>query len=66
MVLMTVVALLLVAGVVLTLRWGGAGYQPWAPQPGPQPEGARLPASAVAVRYLRGAAVGLTGGFWAG
>jgi hypothetical protein len=66
MVLMAALVLLLVAGVVLTLRWGGAGYRPWEPQPESQPEGASPSARVVALRYVRGAALGLTGGFWAG
>jgi hypothetical protein len=66
MALMAVLVLVLLAGIVLTLWWAGTVYEPWEPQPVPPPDGARPAASVVAVRYLRGAAVGLTGGFWAG
>ena len=48
---------LLAAGLALTLAWGGLAYAPGDPGPGP---------AAVARRYLRGLAVGITGGFWAG
>ena len=49
--------LLLAAGLALTLAWGGLAYAPGDPGPG---------TAAVARGYLRGLAVGITGGFWAG
>jgi hypothetical protein len=64
--LMAVLLVVLVAGVVLTWWWGRVPYQPWEPEPGSDRRTAPPSAGAVAVRYLRGAAVGLTGGFWAG
>lgn len=64
MVLMSVLGALLVVGFALTILWGGVAYQGWDPPPGPTD---RRPSDrAVAKRYLRGVAVALVGGFWAG
>jgi hypothetical protein len=57
-ILMAVMGLLLVVGVVVTLRWGGVSYRPWDPGTGD--------VRTVVRRYLRGVAVALVGGFWAG
>jgi hypothetical protein len=53
---------LLLIGMVLTLRWGGAPYRSWelAPTAGP------LPARVAARRYLRGVAIAAVAGVWAG
>ena len=72
MILMTVMGLLLVVGVVVTLRWGGIAYRPWDPEAGdgtgPAAAAPALPPSVrtVALRYLRGVAIALVAGFWAG
>jgi len=50
---------LLLVGVVLTVRWNGARYLPAGP---PADDSLRL----VATRYARGVAIALVGGFWAG
>lgn len=71
---MAVMGLLLVVGLVLTLRWGGEAYETWEPGPfgdpdfGDPPVGAssRAAGGVVVRRYLRGVAVALVGGFWAG
>ena len=55
---MAVMGVLLVVGVVVTLRWGGVAYRPWDPGAGD--------IRTVALRYLRGVSVALVGGFWAG
>lgn len=57
MLLMVVMGALLVFGVAVTVRWGGTGYRAWDRGPG---------ARAVALRYLRGTAVGVVAGFWTG
>lgn len=57
MALMAVLTGVLATGLVLTVRWGGLPYAPWDRGP---------TAGAVAGRYLRGLAVALAGGFWAG
>ena len=62
MVLMAALVVVLVAGVALALWWGGTAYQRWDPQPGSEHPTART----VAVRYVRGVALAVTGGFWAG
>lgn len=64
MVLMGVLGALLVVGLVLTILWGGLAHQGWEPEPGPA--GSRASDRTVAARYLRGVAVALVGGFWAG
>ena len=55
---MAVMGVVLVVGVVVTLRWGGVAYRPWDPGTGD--------VRTVTLRYLRGVAVALVGGFWAG
>ncbi|MEP7022173.1 MAG: hypothetical protein ABI808_16135 [Pseudonocardiales bacterium] len=64
MLLMTALGVMLAAGIVLTLRWGGVPYQPWyaAPADSAEPPSLRT----AAMTYLRGVAVALAGGFWAG
>ncbi len=71
---MWILGLLLVVGLVLTVRWGGTGYQAWAPEPARDGDGTRngdsgAPLSSVrlaTLRYLRGVGITLVGGFWAG
>lgn len=58
---MAVLGVLLLVGIVLTLRWNGTDYEPWEPSAGPD-EGVR----GTAARYLRGLAIGVTAGFWTG
>lgn len=60
---MVILGALLVVGITLTIRWGAAPYRPWDPAP----DGDETPSPrTAALRYLRGVAVGLVGGFWAG
>jgi hypothetical protein len=73
MFLMAVTGLVLVAGMVLTLWWRGTGYETWGPPahgtdgtPGPSAAELRPSVRTSALRYLRGAAIALVGGFWAG
>jgi hypothetical protein len=72
MALMWLMGALLVVGLIVTLAWGGSPYEAWRPteQGG---EGGSTPAAhetptvvAASRRYLRGVAVALVGGFWAG
>ncbi len=60
---MVILGVLLLVGITLTLRWGATPYRPWVPDPdsdaNPSPKVAAL-------SYLRGVAVALVGGFWAG
>jgi hypothetical protein len=71
-ILMAVMGALLLIGVVVTLRWGGIAYRPWDPEAGNSTDsGATAPAVPPSVRttvlrYLRGVAIALVGGFWAG
>ncbi|MEA2902342.1 MAG: hypothetical protein QOH36_2229 [Actinomycetota bacterium] len=65
MVLMLVLGALLIVGVTLTLRWGGTAYEPWSPGDG-GPVADRPPLRTVGRGYLRGVAIALVGGFWAG
>ena len=63
MALMVGLGVVLLVGVALTLRWGATPYRRWPPGD----EAAPAPSVRVAaVRYLRGLAVALVGGFWAG
>lgn len=73
MVLMAVLGVWLVAGVALTVAWGGARYRPWAGIPGSAGDGdggpsgrARPSMGEAALQYLRGVAVVLVAGFWTG
>lgn len=66
MILIGILGLLLLVGVALTLRWGGDRYTPLDPAGGEHHPTDTPSARAVAVRYLRGVAVALVGGFWAG
>ena len=69
MILMLVLGALLIVGVTLTLRWGGTAYQPWSPAPAGgdgRAGGGRPPLRTAALGYLRGVAIALVGGFWAG
>lgn len=71
--LMTLLGVVLLGGIALTLWWGGVGYATWEPPmgadgalngPGP---GIVIPSMrTVALRYLRGVAIAVVGGFWAG
>lgn len=54
---MLVMGALLVVGLALTVSWGGAAYVEWSTGESP---------SEVALRYLRGLALALVGGFWTG
>jgi hypothetical protein len=73
-VLMILVGLALVVGIWLTLSWGGSRYASWDPGEGTHRVADRLDADkdvvpsvrVVTLRYLRGVAIGLVGGFWAG
>ena len=73
MILMAVMGLLLLIGIILTLSWGGVGYKTWEPAPDYADRTSRSPApdprpsvQISALRYLRGVAIALVGGFWAG
>lgn len=73
MILMAVTGLVLLVGITLTLRWGGTSYEAWEPTldeadrtsrssaPDPRPS-----IQTCVLRYLRGVAIALVGGFWAG
>jgi hypothetical protein len=64
MTLMAVLLAIMVVGVVATIWWGATPYRPW---PSPNPDEADPPPLTTATRrVLRGAAVGLVGGFWTG
>jgi hypothetical protein len=70
-VLMWVVGAVFVVGVALTIWWGGSAYVPWPlsadARTGDRPgEGGRLSVGTVVLRYLRGVAIAMVGGFWAG
>jgi hypothetical protein len=69
--LMTVMGALLLVGVVLTLSWGGIAYRPWDPDTADGSAGVDAPSRpasvrATVLRYGRGVAIALVGGFWAG
>jgi hypothetical protein len=73
MILMAVMGLLLLVGITLTLRWGGTDYETWEPGLGDADRSTALPAHDLrpsvritVLRYLRGVAIALVGGFWAG
>ena len=73
MILMVVTGCLLVVGTTITLWWARTDYTTWEPREGDQAGGdsdlsdARPPPLRVIVlRYLRGVAIALVGGFWAG
>jgi hypothetical protein len=73
MILMAVMGLVLLIGITLTLWWGGVGYETWEPAPGHADRTSRSSAPDLrpsvqisALRYLRGVAIALVGGFWAG
>jgi hypothetical protein len=74
MVLMAVVGFVLAVGTVLTLWWGGTDYETWEPGLGSEADrSAQIPAHdlrtsvrSTVLRYLRGVAIALVGGFWAG
>lgn len=73
MILMAVTGLVLLGGITLTLLWGGTSYEAWEPTlddadrtsrssaPDPRPS-----IQTSVLRYLRGVAIALVGGFWAG
>ena len=62
---MAVLGMLLLVGVILTALWTGAAYRTWEPQTGSADDSAPSP-KAAALRYMRGVAIALVGGFWAG
>jgi hypothetical protein len=72
--LMAVTGVVLLVGITLTLWWGGATYVTWEPGLGDDadrraPPSAHDPRPSVrtsALRYLRGVAIALVAGFWAG
>ena len=73
MILMAVTGFVLLVGIVLTLWWGGTGYETWEPPPdgaegssGSSAPDRRPSVRTSALRYLRGVAIALVGGFWAG
>jgi hypothetical protein len=71
MMLMAATGVVLFVGLVLTLWWGGTGYETWEPagrdgQRTPDASGRDGGASSVQLRYLRGVAIAVVGGFWAG
>lgn len=61
MLLMLLMGLLLILGITVTLWWGGTSYSAWRTQPDSSDS-----ATDAASRYLRGVAIALVGGFWAG
>ena len=73
MILMGVTGCLLVLGTTVTLWWARTDYEAWEPG---YADGAasgtdltpahRVPLRVAALRYLRGVAIALVGGFWAG
>ena len=70
-ILMAVLGLMLVVGIVVTLWWGGIAYRLWDPlsvddiDHGETDNVPPLVRTTV-LRYVRGVAVALVGGFWAG
>lgn len=70
MILMTVIGVLLFVGIALTLWWGGTSYETWAPglddADRTSVPDVRPPVRTIVLRYLRGVAVALVAGFWAG
>ena len=70
---MAVMGVMLLGGTVLTLMWSSIGYAPWNPASADAGGDARPsgdvdvpPVRSVATGYLRGVALGIVGGFWAG
>ena len=73
MILMGVTGCLLLVGITVTLWWARTDYEAWEPG---YADGAasgadltpahRVPLRVAALRYLRGVAIALVGGFWAG
>ena len=73
MILMAITGLVLLIGIILTLWWGGIGYETWEPALDDADRTSRSSAADLrpsvqtsALRYLRGIAIALVGGFWAG
>jgi hypothetical protein len=73
MMLMTATGCLLLTGITITLLWARTDYEAWKPAGGDEAaSGAdvtpahRLPLRVAALLYLRGVAIALVGGFWAG
>ena len=71
-ILMAVMGVMLIGGTALTLMWSNIGYAPWnlASDAGgdvlPSGDVDVPPVRVVATGYLRGVAVAIVGGFWAG
>ena len=68
---MVVLGLMLVVGIVVTLWWGGIAYRLWDPvsvDDTDHGETDNVPplVRTTVLRYVRGVAVALVGGFWAG
>lgn len=73
MILMTVTGCLLLVGITVTLWWARTDYEAWEPGDGDDAAAGAdltpahgLPLRVAALRYLRGVAIALVGGFWAG
>lgn len=73
MAVMAVMGALLVVGGVVTVAWGGSPYQRWHPAKERRADSDSTSAAdevpsvvEASQRYLRGVAVALVGGFWAG
>jgi len=70
-ILMWAVGAVLLVGVALTLRWGGSEYVPWPLSADTRAEArsgesGRLSVRPATLRYLRGVAIAMVGGLWAG
>jgi hypothetical protein len=70
MILMAVIGIVLVVGIALTLWWGGTSYETWVPELDDADRvsitDVRPPVRTTVLRYLRGVAIALVAGFWAG
>jgi hypothetical protein len=74
MVLMAVTGVVLLVGVALTVWWSGTGYVTWEPgladdadrRAPPAADDQRPSVRTSGLRYLRGVAIALVAGFWAG
>src|SRR5687768_11571007 len=62
---MGVLVVLVLVGIGLTVRWGGTPYRTWEPAP-VEPDTGRPSLKGAARRYVRGVAIAITAGSWAG